>query len=329
MSTFDATRPQSDDCAALDRLARMTWAVVGLAAAFVLAVPEASGFSVQWITFVMPALVCGLLLAVGWHYRRRRPDPRLALALTCTAELMAFAAVAAPLSYLAAAAATNVPLRDPWLDAVDHMLGLDWKALLAWMNSHPALHPIFLYAYSSLMPQAAIVVLALAFAGRLLWLRVFMLSFVFAVLATIALSAVLPAEGAWGFYGITADQYSAISPATRDVHLPIFHGLRNGSFRLLIATGSDGIITFPSLHAALVLILAAGLWPAPVLRWIGLALNAFMLVSIPIDGGHYFSDILAGLGIAAISLAAARAAAGAFNRPPQPNVGLLGLATSK
>ncbi len=55
------------------------------------------------------------------------------------------------------------------------------------------------------------------------------------------------------------------------------------------------------------MILIAGLWPLPVLRWLGLALNIVMLVSIPIDGGHYFTDVLAGLVIAWLSLAAAKA----------------------
>ena len=39
----------------------------------------------------------------------------------------------------------------------------------------------------------------------------------------------------------------------------------------------------------------------PVLRWIGAAINTLMLVSIPVDGGHYFIDVLAGLAIAVVS----------------------------
>lgn len=249
-----------------------------------------------------------------------RADPRLALALTCTAELVAFTAVAALLPYLAAAA--NLPLQDHWRDATDHMLRLDWKGLAAWMNAHPALHQIFCQAYLSLMPQTVIVVLALAVAGRLIWLRVFTLTFFFAVFVTIAVAALLPAEGVWGFYGLTVDNYPAINPVIRDIHLPIFHGLRNGSFRLLMATGSEGIITFPSLHAALAVILAAGLRPVPVPRWFGLALNVVMLVSIPVDGGHYFADAFAGLAIAATSLVVASAVVDIVSRPLRPTAAL-------
>jgi len=59
-------------------------------------------------------------------------------------------------------------------------------------------------------------------------------------------------------------------------------------------------------HAALAALLTAGLWPVRGLRWIAVALNVLMLVSIPIDGGHYFVDVLAGLGVAGISLVSAR-----------------------
>ncbi len=37
-----------------------------------------------------------------------------------------------------------------------------------------------------------------------------------------------------------------------------------------------------------------------------LILNGVMLISIPVDGGHYFIDMLAGLGIAILCLVAAR-----------------------
>jgi membrane-associated phospholipid phosphatase len=45
----------------------------------------------------------------------------------------------------------------------------------------------------------------------------------------------------------------------------------------------------------------------PVARWIALAVNSLMLVATPIDGSHYFADVLAGVAIAALSLAVARA----------------------
>jgi membrane-associated phospholipid phosphatase len=79
-----------------------------------------------------------------------------------------------------------------------------------------------------------------------------------------------------------------------------------------MAVGSEGIITFPSLHAALAVIVAAVLWPIPVLRWPVLGVNALMLAATPIDGSHYFIDVVAGIVLALACLTAARAMARRF-----------------
>jgi hypothetical protein len=282
------------------RLDAIIWAITAAIAGAVLVSTLAAGFTIVWQSFAAPGLAAAIFMAAQRFYETRRPDPRLAAALGCTAQLLAFAAVGAPLSYIAASA--NLPLQDHWFDAADRAAGLDWSALLAWMNAHPGLHPFFREVYRSLMPQTVVVVLALALAGRFTWLRVFMLTFILATLATIALSALVPAQGIWGFHGLQSSDYPNITPDTRSLHLAVFHGLRDGSFRLLMAAGSEGIITFPSLHAALAVILAAGFWPLRWLRWPGLILNGAMLISIPVDGGHYFSDIAAGLAMAGIAL---------------------------
>ena len=147
--------------------------------------------------------------------------------------------------------------------------------------------------------------LLLGFTGRLAWLRVFMLAFVLAALLTIALSALAPAEGVWLHDGIRGAN-PALLPVSH-TSWPVFLGLRDGSVRVLMAMGAEGIITFPSLHAALAVILIAGFWPVPAARWPAAALNTLMLAATPIDGSHYFVDVVAGVAVAVVSLLAARA----------------------
>jgi hypothetical protein len=158
-----------------------------------------------------------------------------------------------------------------------------------------------------------------------------MLAFVFSALITIAISALIPAEGVFLHYGLDP-AHAAVLPAS-STSWPVFLGLRDGSYRLLMAVGAEGIITFPSLHAALAVIMIAALWPVPVVRWIGFALNTVMLAATPIDGSHYFVDVLAGIVIAIASLAAARALVARFaahaapaksTRAPVPAPGLTG-----
>jgi len=290
------------DAFALRRLDRVIWAMVAVIAIIILAAPAMSDFRFAWRTFAPTALVCAGLVLVGWFYRRWRPDPRLASGLNSTAQLIAFAAVGGPLSYVAASA--NLPLQDHAFDAIDHALGLDWRGLLAWMNAHPAMHSVFALFYLSFPVQASVTVLALALSDRLVQLRTFLLAFMMSALVCIAISSVLPAEGTWGFYKLTTTDYPAIFSATRE-DLPIFRGLRDGSMRVLTGM-SEGIITFPSFHAALGIIFIAGLWPIPVLRWIGLIVNVLMIAATPVEGGHYFVDVLAGVVIALLCQLAAR-----------------------
>jgi hypothetical protein len=293
------------DREALRRLDRLIWAVVAVVAAIVVAAPLASRFQIAWGTFVPPALACAVLSATGCFYSRWRRDPRLASGLLSTAQVIAFAAVGAPLSYIAASA--NAPLWDHGLDLIDRALGLDWKALLVWMNASPITYALLRPIYLSLTLQMTTVVLCLAFSGRLLWLRVYTLAFLIAVLISIAVSAVLPAAGAWPYYGLVPAD-SQIVPAV-STSWPVFYGLRDGTFRLLVAVGSEGIITFPSLHAALAVIVIAALWPIAILRWVFLVLNTAMLAATPIDGSHYFVDVLAGIALAALALMTAQAIA--------------------
>jgi hypothetical protein len=304
------------EAAALRRLDHLIWTLVATIAAGVLSAPIFSGFYISWQAFLAPTLAWLALAGGGWFYGHVRPDPRLASGLTSTAQVVAIAAVGAPLSYLAVAAGAQLPLIDTALDATDRAAGFDWQALLRFLDDRPTLFGILRIVYMSLTLQMTTVVLCLAFSGRHMWLRVYTLAFLFAALTTILLSALLPAAGVWPYHGFTAAGASHIVP-TVSTSWPVFHGLRDGSFRALVAVGSEGIITFPSLHAALAVILIGAMWPLRRLRWVFLGLNTLMLAATPIDGSHYFVDVAAGIGIGGLCLLAARAiAVRATSAPP-------------
>jgi hypothetical protein len=213
-------------------------------------------------------------------------------------------AVGAPLSYLAASA--GFPLHDQAFDAADKALGFDWMTLLTWLNAHTTVLVVFRAIYLSLMLQATLIVLSLAFTGQLAWLRIFVFAFICAAIATIAISCVLPAEGVWSHYGLDANHASYAIPVSH-TSWPVFHGLRDGTYRQLMADGAEGIITFPSLHAALAMILCAVSWPNRWLWWLIIPTNFVMLAATPIEGSHYIVDVIAGIAIAGLSVAASLA----------------------
>lgn len=293
----------------LRRLDGIIWAFVTGVAGVALAMAPMQGFHIVFSSFVAPLITCLLLLSAAAFYDHHRHDDRLASALGSTAQLVAFAAVGAPLSYVAAAATGAWPLHDPMLDRIDRALMFDWNGLLLVMQHWPTFHTVMQFVYVSLSVQMAVVVLVLGFTGRLAWLRVYMLAFVLAALLCIGISMLVPAEGAWMFGHHHADP--SMLPISHGAW-PVYAGLRDGSYRLLMAVGAEGIITFPSLHAGLALILISALWPVPVWRWIAAALNTAMLLATPIDGAHYLTDMLAGIAVAVVSLFVARAIVARF-----------------
>jgi membrane-associated phospholipid phosphatase len=53
-------------------------------------------------------------------------------------------------------------------------------------------------------------------------------------------------------------------------------------------------------------------------RWLGGTVNAMMLAATPIDGSHYFVDVVAGVAIAMLALLMARAIVARLAAHPAP-----------
>ena len=105
--------------------------------------------------------------------------------------------------------------------------------------------------------------------------------------------------------GLTPADYPNLAPQASFVHLADMLALRAGGTFTLDIEKAQGIITFPSYHAALGLLLLIGAFANRGLRWPFVAMNITMIAASPIDGGHYFVDVAAGLAIAAASYATA------------------------
>lgn len=282
----------------ITRLDGLIWSAIGTIAMADIAFVAIGQFTIAWRSFLPAVLVCTALTLGALFYRVVRPDDRLTAALTGTAHLVGFAAVGAPLSYIAASA--NLPLWDATFAAWDRHVAFDWTAWLELITTIPWLHAVLETAYASFSVQAITTLLLLSLMGQIVRLKIFVAAFVATTLAVIAISTVCPAAGTWIHYGIDATAahgYSAASQAS----WPVFFGLRDGTVNTLTGINSQGIITFPSLHAALAVLFIIALWQVPGLRWIALALNLAMIAATPIEGSHYLVDVIAGLVIAACS----------------------------
>jgi membrane-associated phospholipid phosphatase len=227
------------------------------------------------------------------------------VSLSCVVQLIAFTASAAPLSYLVAS--INRPLWDQTLYAWDQSLGLDWRTYLGFVNARPWLGLVYSLAYESILPQMIVAVVVLGLAGKLMDCRQFVAAVLLAALISIVISAAAPAMVVFVHLGLQAQDYENLSPAAPFIHVAHLTAIRDATLRVISLDDMQGIIAFPSYHAALGVIFAVSFWNVRWLRWPGLAINAAMIAATPIDGGHYFVDVLAGIIVAIVSLTAVRA----------------------
>jgi len=87
-------------------------------------------------------------------------------------------------------------------------------------------------------------------------------------------------------------------------HIRHLEGLRSGATRVVQLGDLEGLITFPSFHAASALLFTWAAWPFRRLRWWIVGLNVLLVASTPIDGAHYAIDLVAGIAVAGLSIAA-------------------------
>lgn len=72
----------------------------------------------------------------------------------------------------------------------------------------------------------------------------------------------------------------------------------------------QGLVSLPSYHTAMALFFVQAMrWTRPGMLIIGL-LNLLMIVSTPTEGGHYLIDVVAGVGLWALTAGALRLLAG-------------------
>ncbi|MGY3533826.1 membrane-associated phospholipid phosphatase [Bradyrhizobium embrapense] len=261
---------------------RALWLVIAIIAGIDLVWLRASGMSIAVAPAkpVMFAIVASLALVYVWF----RPDRRIAELATACAQLIAFTAVAAVLSYLTVT--SNFPLVDRQLAAIDGALHLDWLAYFDWVDAHPEIKSILNTAYDSCLVQTAVLLVSLSACSRFEQMGEFVWLFMMALLVAIPISWIFPAASAWVQFDVIAraDAY----------HLADFDALRAGQMTHIPLAEVNGLITFPSFHTALAVILIYASRGVKVLFPAFLVLNLLVIASTPTIGGHYFIDVIAG-----------------------------------
>jgi len=218
--------------------------------------------------------------------------------------LVAFNTAALVATYLALA--VGMPFQDAAFSTVDQIIGLDWLGLMSWANDHPAIGQLLCWAYDSMLPQMCLAIAILSLSARPQALWDFLALAALSLTITIAISMIAPALDPYTYYAPDPSLYQALEQMKPEVgrdFIPHMMQLHSGTFTALNFFEMHGIVSFPSYHTIVGLILIYSARNSRYLAWPVFVLNAVLILSTMPIGGHYLADVLAGGVVFLVSLA--------------------------
>jgi hypothetical protein len=269
----------------------------------------AGRFQVDVLGYGRLAVLGLALLGAGLFYQIRRKEAAIA-AMCLGASFLVFFSAGANLlnNLLLSVAGSRI---DAELDAVDRALGFDWYRTMLAMADHPVVNGWLFRIYNVALPEIALMVVALACTGKVDKTYRFCIAIAAGALITIAIWAWHPAFGAMSLYTLPPDvAHKLVLSLTCEFGKAQVALLQNGPGFISLNDPLHGsLIGFPSYHCALALIIAWYARSFPRLFWPVLALNAMILVSTPVQGGHHLIDVIASFPVAALAIFLSRACA--------------------
>lgn len=214
--------------------------------------------------------------------------------------LLLFAAISltgALLSYLILRV-TPFADADPLLYRGDLALGLDWRAIYGEYLRYPTLGAILGKLYMAIFWIPLLVVASLAVTGQERVLHRFLVTFSLALAITLVVFVFFPAVTPLIY--LIGENPPYISAG--GTGYPVIAALRAGTLREIDLQALQGLITFPSFHAAGAVMFAWATWSVRAYRWPMALINAGMMIATPIAGAHYFIDLLGGVAIAVLAI---------------------------
>ena len=188
----------------------------------------------------------------------------------------------------------------------DALIGFDWIGFSQAIHGVPWLSEIFGFCYQNWIRETFLMVMILSYTSQFSRLREFTVSYIFTGMAAITITAFLHEQS-----------YDAIvAYSTPGAHLPTgftpevlqkAEQLRDGRDHVLNFSRLIGLVCFPSFHAGAAVLLATATRGVKWLWLPFLAFNVLILLGTITEGGHNFTDVIAGCAIAVGATAAARA----------------------
>lgn len=248
------------------------------------------GLGFDWRELVTGHIWVIALFWVMWALHVRTPgrDRRewiVAETFLVIALLLTFSLIGSPLQYVILQ--MHMPLADSWLAAVDSLIGVHVPTLVAWTAGHPRLALVLVGAYSSLLPQFVLppLILGCWYRDRLaLWEYAW--NFQVCLIAALLGLTLLPAAHVFTHYRFVPliDESRLIAQ---------FAAVRGGTMTMVHPYELEGMIEFPSFHAAGALLITWAFRRHRAWAMTLGVLNLLMIAATVLCGVHYAVDLLA------------------------------------
>lgn len=274
----------------------MTLACSAIVAYSIYGVHQAN-IDVQAASLASRAGLLLLLLGGAAFYRWRRVQPFVDLILMTFWAVLVTNLHAFPMFIVAR---RQVPMSDALLASLDRMLGVEVPAVLSFVRQTPLFNQFFVIAYNTLILLILLAIIVPPLLGEMAKAKEFALSCLIAACLGMFIFSMFQAVGPWSHYGFEPTPEQAN-------YTKVFAALKTDRAVTLDLEFREGLICFPSFHAALAVLAGSALWFQRYLRWPATVVASLVTISTVTTGWHYIVDTLAGIGLAFVSIAAAKA----------------------
>jgi membrane-associated phospholipid phosphatase len=193
---------------------------------------------------------------------------------------------------------------DATLERWDERIGFDWLALYRLVAASPLLQQLGQAAYATIYISPAILFFTMAWYGEREQARRFLLTYWVAVVMTLLVFPLMPARGALDYLWHGPIPYMPTSGQWQGLIIP---ELRAHTIPSIDLGALRGLVCAPSFHAVSAVLYLAWAWPMPRMRWVLTPVIVAMMISTPIEGVHYLSDMVLGAGVAIVAIIGVRA----------------------
>lgn len=270
-----------------------------------------AGLVVAPMTFGFAAALATMAALALARYRWRAPASLTEVQLRAFCEdfllFLAISLLGVLASYPAAAATSG--FSDAGLARIDRLLHFDWLAWYRVVADHPVLQWLGAAAYSAIYVSPVLILGYFAITHRRSEARRFLGTYWLAVVLTLALFPLFPAEGPLAFLWHGPIPYMPTSALYQEQLIPV---LRAGQMTHIDLGALRGLVCAPSFHTVSAVVFIAAAWPIPRLRWVIVPISLAMLLATPVEGTHYLTDMIAGALVAGAAILAVRLALGRF-----------------